>query len=79
MPPAPDLQADLAWWRAHRAAPDAAQAREVLTRLHAWKAEHDQGRAGQPVAFLKMVWDAILGDDEAAVAETIAEIEARLG
>jgi hypothetical protein len=81
VPAAPDLQADLAWWRAHRAAPtpaDAAAAREVLDRLRAWKAEHDRGRAGQPIDFLKMVWDAILGDDEAAVAEAIADLEAKL-
>lgn len=78
MPAAPDLQADLAWWRAHREAPDPGEARAVLARLHAWKAEHDRGRAGQPIDFLKMVWDGILGDDAAAVADAIAEIETAL-
>ena len=83
MPAQPALSADLAWWRAHKATPeptlDCGAAREVLARLRAWKDEHDRGRAGQPIAFLKMVWDGILGDDDADVTQAIAEIEAALG
>jgi hypothetical protein len=78
LPAPPALSDDLAWWRDHAAAPDRAEARAVLGRLQAWKAEHDRGRAGQPIDFLKMVWDGILGDDDAAVTEAIAEIEAAL-
>jgi hypothetical protein len=74
------LAGDLEWWRAHRgAAPaNAAALREVLARLQAWKTEHDSDRARQPGPFFKMVWDGIFGDDDGAVSEAIAEIEAVL-
>jgi hypothetical protein len=50
----------------------------VLERLKAWKAQHDQDRAGQPGPFLKMVWDGIFGDEDEKVTEAIAELEAAL-
>lgn len=69
---------DLTWWREHRGASDADEAREVLARLRAWRQQHDADRAAQAGPFLKMVWDAIFGDEDSAVAEAIAEIEAAL-
>ncbi|TAL29965.1 MAG: hypothetical protein EPN98_19475 [Phenylobacterium sp.] len=72
------LAGDLQWWREHRGSADPAAMREVLTRLQAWKAQHDQDRAGQPGPFLKMVWDGIFGDDDGAVCDAIAELEAAL-
>lgn len=76
---ATDLAGDLQWWREHRgAAADPAAMRDVLARLQAWKAQHDQDRAGQPGPFLKMVWDGIFGDDDGAVCAAIAELEAAL-
>jgi hypothetical protein len=74
------LIADLDWWRAHRhdPAPDAATMREVLARLQAWKARHDQDRAHHPPPFLRMAWDAVFGDEDGRVAEAMAEIEAAL-
>jgi hypothetical protein len=74
------LAGDLEWWRAQRGAwqADAAALREVLARLRAWKAQHDSDRARQPGPFFKMVWDGIFGDDDGAVVEAIAEIEALL-
>jgi len=72
------LSDDLAWWRAKRTGADPAQLREVLARLQAWKAQHDADRAGQPGPFLKMVWDGIFGDEDGAVTDAIAEIEATL-
>jgi hypothetical protein len=75
------LAADLAWWRAQRgAAPaDPATMREVLERLRAWKAQHDADRDGQANPFFRMVWDGIFGDDDGAVTDAIAELEAALG
>ena len=74
------LSGDLAWWRDHRGAPsaDPAALADVLDRLRAWKAQHDQDRAGQPGPFLKMVWDGIFGDEDEQVTEAIAELEAAL-
>jgi len=74
------LSGDLAWWRDHRGAPpaDPAALAGVLERLKAWKAQHDQDRAGQPGPFLKMVWDGIFGDEDEQVTEAIAELEAAL-
>jgi hypothetical protein len=74
------LAGDLEWWRANRGAGavDAAALRDLLARLQAWKAEHDADRARQPGPFFKMVWDGIFGDDDGAVSEAIAEIEAAL-
>ena len=72
------LAGDLEWWRANRGTAGAEAMREVLARLHAWKAEHDADRARQPGPFFKMIWDGIFGDDDGAVSEAIAEIEAVL-
>jgi hypothetical protein len=72
------LSADLDWWRANRDAPDRGAAAALLERLRAWKAQHDQDRAHQPPPFLRMAWDAIFGDEDARVAEAIAQIEAAL-
>ena len=71
------LSDDLAWWRAHRDAADADAAvlRDLLARLSAWKAQHDQDRARQAGPFLLMVWDGIFGDEASAVAEAIQQIE----
>lgn len=71
------LSGDLAWWRAHRDKPqaDPAALRAVLERLKAWKAQHDEDRAGQAGPFLKMVWDGIFGDEDGEVVEAIREIE----
>ena len=74
------VSGDLAWWRAHRAAPaDPAALRALLARLTAWKAQHDQDRAGQPGGFLQMVWDGIFGDEDSRVVEAIRQIEDALG
>ncbi len=74
------LPGDLAWWRDHRDAANAdpADLRALLERLHAWKIQHDEDRARQPGPFFKMVWDGIFGDDDGAVTEAIAEVEAAL-
>jgi hypothetical protein len=74
------LSGDLAWWRVHRNTPaaDPAALRDLLSRLQAWKVQHDDDRARQPGPFFKMVWDGIFGDDDGAVAEAIAELEAAL-
>lgn len=74
------LAGDLEWWRANRSAPDTdpAALRALLDRLQAWKADHDRDRAGQPGPFLKMVWDAVFGDEAGAVADAIEELEAAL-
>ena len=74
------LSGDLAWWRDHRNGPaaDPAALRNLLERLKAWKAQHDEDRARQPGPFFKMVWDGIFGDDDGAVTEAIAELEAKL-
>ncbi len=69
---------DLTWWRQHRGAAEPEAARQVLERLRAWKQEHDRDRAGQAGPFLKMVWDGIFGDEDSAVSDAIAEIEAAL-
>jgi hypothetical protein len=74
------LAGDLEWWRANRGSPDAdpVELRALLDRLQAWKAEHDRDRAGQPGPFLKMVWDAVFGDEAGEVTDAIAELEAAL-
>lgn len=74
------LAGDLQWWAEHRnaSAPDRAAMREVLERLQAWKAQHDDDRARQPGPFFKMVWDGIFGDEDGDVADAIAELEAAL-
>jgi hypothetical protein len=46
----------------------------MLERLRRWKVQHDEDRAGQ-LGFLRMAWDAVFGDDDERVTETIAEIE----
>ena len=68
---------DLSWWRAHRDAPqkDAAAMRDVLARLQAWKAQHDQDRALQPPPFLRMAWDGVFADEHHQVAEAILQME----
>ena len=53
--------------------------RDLLERLKAWKAEHDQDRAQQPGPFLKMAWDGVFGDEDGQVVEAIGELEAALG
>ena len=70
---------ELEWWRAHRNAPDtdAASMRDLLARLKAWKAQHDQDRARQ-MGFLQMAWDAVFGDEDEQVAEAIRQIEEAL-
>lgn len=74
------LSRDLEWWRANRASPKAEGVVlvELLARLKAWKAQHDEDRARQAGPFLLMVWDGIFGDDDAAVCQAIREIEAVL-
>jgi hypothetical protein len=74
------VSGELAWWRAHRDSPDAdgAALREVLERLRAWKAQHDQDRARQPGPFMKMAWDAVFGDEDDQVAEAIRQLEEAL-
>jgi hypothetical protein len=52
--------------------------REVLERLKAWKAEHDNDRHRQPGPFLKMAWDAVFGDEDDRVAAAIRELEEAL-
>lgn len=72
-----DLACDLEWWRANRHTPaaDTATLRDLLARLTAWKAQHDQDRAQQPGPFLKMAWDGVFGDEDERVAEAIRQIE----
>lgn len=67
---------ELEWWRAHRNSPDIddAVARDLLERLKAWKAQHDQDRGGQ-FGFLRMAWDAVFGDEDEQVAEAIRQLE----
>ena len=72
------VAADLAWWREHRPSPDRAALREVLGRLQAWKARHDEDRARQPGPVLQMAWDGVFGDEDTSVSEAIREIEAAL-
>jgi hypothetical protein len=71
------LSGELEWWRANRDSPDRdeAAARDLLARLKAWKAQHDQDRAQQPGPFLKLAWDAVFGDEDGRVAEAIGQIE----
>jgi hypothetical protein len=73
------VSGDLAWWRAHRNSPDtdAAAMRERLERLRAWKARHDQERAGQ-FGFLQMAWDGVFGDEDEQVADAIRQLEEAL-
>ena len=75
------LAGDLAWWRAHRASPDAdaAALRALLQRLKAWKAQHDLDRAGHPPPFLRLAWDGVFGDEDEQVVEAIRQVEAALG
>lgn len=75
------LSGDLDWWRANRNAPDADAAvlRDLLARLKAWKAQHDQDRARQAGPFLLMVWDGIFGDEDSEVTAAIAQVEDALG
>ena len=74
-----DVSGELTWWRAHRNSPqrDPAAMGEALARLKAWKVRHDQERAGQ-FGFLQMAWDAVFGDEDEQVAETIRELEEAL-
>jgi hypothetical protein len=73
------LSGDLEWWGANRGSPaaDDAVLRELLARLKAWKARHDQDRAHQ-FGFLLMAWDAVFGDEDGRVAEAIRQIEEAL-
>ena len=73
------MSGELEWWRAHRNAPDTDDAamRDLLERLKAWKAQHDQDRARQ-MGFLQMAWDAVFGDEDEQVAEAIRQIEEAL-
>jgi len=75
------MPGELAWWRAHRNSPDtdAAAMRDLLERLKAWKAQHDQERARQPGGFLQMAWDGVFGDEDEQVAEAIRQLEEALG
>jgi hypothetical protein len=52
--------------------------RDLLERLKAWKAQHDQDRARQPGPFLQMAWDAVFGDEDDQVAEAIRQLEEAL-
>lgn len=71
------ISADLEWWRDARqsSAADPAAMRALLVRLEAWKAQHDRDRAQQPGPFLQMAWDAVFGDEDAQVAQTIRQLE----
>lgn len=73
------VSGELDWWRAHRGDADAAAMGDVLGRLRAWKAQHDEDRARQPPPFLRMAWDGVFGDEHDAVEAAIQEIEAALG
>jgi hypothetical protein len=75
-----DLSGELAWWRGHRNSrhPDDDAMRELLGRLKAWKAEHDQDRASQPGPFLQMAWDAVFSDEDGQVEEAIRQLEEAL-
>jgi hypothetical protein len=70
---------ELEWWRAHRASPvtDDIAMRDLLERLRAWKAQHDQDR-GRQLGFLRMAWDAVFGDEDEQVAEAIRQLEEAL-
>jgi cytidylate kinase len=67
---------ELEWWRAYRTLTDRDDAamRDLLERLKAWKAQHDQDRARQ-LGFLRMAWDAVFGDEDEQVAEAIRQLE----
>jgi hypothetical protein len=69
----------LQWWREHRDARDLDEAamRDLLQRLKAWKAQHDQDRAGQ-FGFLRMAWDGVFGDEDEQVTEAIRQVEEAL-
>lgn len=69
---------DLELWRDHGDAMDAAARRDLLERLKAWQAEHDQGRARFPIPFFQMMWDAVFADEHHHVAEAVREIEVTL-
>ena len=71
-----DVSGELEWWRAYRNSPDRddAAVRDLLERLKAWKAQHDQDRAHQ-FGFLRMAWDAVFGDEDEQVAEAIRQLE----
>jgi hypothetical protein len=73
------VSGELDWWRAHRTSPDKddAEIRDLLERLKAWKAQHDQDRARQ-LGFLQMAWDAVFGDEDQQVAEAIRQLEEAL-
>lgn len=75
-----EVSEDLAGWRAQVSAPDrdAAALRDLLARLKAWQARHDQDRARQPGPFLQMAWDLVFADDGAEVAEAIRQVEEAL-
>jgi hypothetical protein len=68
----------LSWWRANRGTADTAALEDILARLKAWKAQHDQERAAQANPFLIMAWDGVFGDDDSQAEEAIREIEAAL-
>ncbi|RAK59589.1 hypothetical protein DJ021_07130 [Phenylobacterium hankyongense] len=72
-----DLSGDLERWRADRGSlpTDREARRELLERLRAWKAQHDQDRARQPGPFLQMAWDAVFSDEDDQVAEAIRQLE----
>jgi hypothetical protein len=71
------VSGEMEWWRAYRNSPDTDDdaMRDLLERLKAWKAEHDQERARQPGPFLRTAWDAVFGDEDDQVAEAIRQIE----
>jgi hypothetical protein len=75
-----DVSGALEWWRAYRNSPDtdAAAIRDLLERLKAWQAQHDQDRARQPGPFLQTAWDAVFGDEDDQVAETVRQLEEAL-
>jgi hypothetical protein len=75
-----DLSGELEWWRTHRGSrhADDEAMRELLERLKAWKAQHDQDRAGQPGPFLQMAWDAVFSDEDQQVEEAIRQLEEAL-
>jgi hypothetical protein len=72
-----DLSGELAWWRAQRNSvpADVDAMRELLVRLKAWKAEHDQDRARQPGPFLQLAWDAVFSDEDDQVEQAIRQLE----
>lgn len=72
------IGADLQRWAEQGPAMDAPARRDLLARLKAWETEHDADRARIPMAFFKMIWDGVFGDEHERVQQAIREVEASL-